>query len=197
MIVKSQEICDALGIDKANARMWKKRKHITISEGGTVDLSKKKNYNYIRGMFEKKDIPYPFNEVEKTEPAETLEESYTTSLPQLKLKTEIAINKIKIKKEKLDLSKKEGKVIEVSAAKEITRRVVVELCSGNREDFKRMVMEICDENGIDYNLASNYQHQIDSSVNERFNSVKDILIAEIEKSVDDFMGTRNRGERIG
>lgn len=205
MIIQKSRIYKLLSITNDHFKKWRK-KGVVDYDGRVVDLSVGGNEEFFKLQCEKKGISFDrflalADEVDQRKPEKQEQEEHSQQEPrqnltltQIKQKTEIKLNQIRIQKEEIDLAKKKGEVIEVEASRNIMQIVVTEFQNGNREDFKQLLNEVCEASEVPHEDHTAYQKRVDENMNRRAKTVYDIIASEIEKGIEEFKIKLRRGE---
>jgi len=107
---------------------------------------------------------------------------------------ELKLKAVKIEKERLDLDKKKGKLIEIKAATEVMQRAVVVLGSKYRQESKTFITEIASKYNIPDTQLAGLQKWFDNTINKAVIESKDLIVKECEIISDEYSQSLNVGE---
>ncbi|HSH51020.1 MAG TPA: hypothetical protein VK982_04770, partial [Bacteroidales bacterium] len=107
---------------------------------------------------------------------------------------EIEFKTVKIAKERLDLDKKKGRLIEIKAATDVMQRAVVVLGSKYRQESKTFITEIASKYNIPDTQLAGLQKWFDNTINKAVIESKDLIVKECEIIASEYSETLNRGE---
>lgn len=113
---------------------------------------------------------------------------YILKQHDLKLKT------VKIEKERLDLDKKKGRLIEIKAATDVMQRAVVVLGSKYRQESKTFLIELASKYNVPDTDIAGLQKWFDNTINKAVIESKDLIVKECEIIASEYSETLNRGE---
>ncbi len=119
--------------------------------------------------------------------------SYTNLGIELKEK-DLEIKIIKIQKDKLDLSKKQAKLIELLEAKDIMQRAIVVLSSQYRQNSKLYILGLAAKYKIPDDSLAGIQKWFDETINKSVSESNGLIKKECKIVSDNYAETLEQGE---
>lgn len=119
--------------------------------------------------------------------------SYTNLDIELKEK-DLEIKIIKIQKDKLDLSKKQAKLIELLEAKDIMQRAIVVLSSQYRQNSKLYILGLAAKYKIPDDSLAGIQKWFDETINKSVSESNGLIKKECKIVSDNYAETLEQGE---
>ena len=168
-----------------------------IEKDKRIDTDNSKNKAFIAKFASRQVIPEAENEeseqVNYEEPnlfngITPANVDYHKNLKEIELKT------VKIAKERLDLDKKKGRLIEIKAATEVMQRAVVVLGSKYRQESKTFLIELASKYNVPDTDIAGLQKWFDNTINKAVIESKDLIVKECEIISDEYSQSLNVGE---
>ena len=108
---------------------------------------------------------------------------------------DLKLKQVKIKKEALDLKKKEAKIIDLITAEEIMQRVVIILSNGYRLKSKTYINNLASKYKIPRKAIASIQKEFDESINKAVREASESIELECRAVANEMAGQFNVGER--
>lgn len=187
-----KEIAKLIGKGESYVGTYVRRGHLT-EKNKRIDTDLKKNKiflsKFITKEIERKIEQEPDFDISKI----PINGKYGNLDIELK-EHELELKKIKIQKEKLDLTKKQAKLIELLEAKDIMSRAIVVLSSQYRQNAKLYLLELAAKYNIPDSDLAGIQKWFDDTINKSIKESKDLIKAECRIVADGYSESLNVGE---
>jgi len=173
-----------------------------IEKNKRIDTDNPKNKAFLsqfiaREVWENQQIESSKNGVSE-EDSELLEtDSKKPTAGNIKYELDLAelrLKRARLQKERLDLDKKKGMLIEVKASVDVMQRAVVVLSSQYRQNSKNFLMELVAKYNIQDKDIAGIQKIFDNMINKAVAESKDLIRNECEIIASEYSETLNRGE---
>jgi LysM repeat protein len=109
-------------------------------------------------------------------------------------KQELELKTVKTAKERLDLDKKKGKLIEIKAATDVMQRSVVVLSSQYRQNSKQFITELAAKYNIPDSDLAGIQKWFDNTINKAVAESTGLIKKECEIIASEYSESLNIGE---
>ncbi len=107
---------------------------------------------------------------------------------------DLKLKQVKLKKEKLDLSKKQAKLIEILEARDIFNRSIIVLSSQYRQRSKQYILDLAAKYDIPDTDLAGIQKAFDENINKAVKESKLLIKQECKVVSDNYAETLMQGE---
>jgi len=172
-----------------------KRGHL-IEKNKRIDTDNSKNKAFLSKFITKEIIKE--QEKEEKEVSQKESDTYTginqSNIDYIVKQHDLKLKIVKIEKERLDLDKKKGKLVEIDPVSEVMQRAVVVLSNKYIQQSKLFLIELAAKYEIPEGDIASLQKAFDSKMNEAVKESRGLIISECESVANEYSQTLNVGE---
>jgi transcriptional regulator with XRE-family HTH domain len=196
-----KELAELIGKTPSHIGTYIKRKHL-VEKNKLIDINTPKNKIFV-AKFLNRDLSKHY---EKEERRENKTNGAVKEITQKKYKNgeseifdpvkdlDIRLKTIRVQKEELDLKKKQAKLIEIVAAKDIMQRSIIVLSNKYRQTSKQFITEIAAKYNIPDSDLAGIQKWFDETINKSVTDARKLITKECRIVANELAGSLGVGE---